>query len=120
MSSTQLAFASNRLWWQPWRLPVLVAALILALAAGALGPVQASSEALAPEVPRGAWLLVSSLSVPLAAGDVVIAERVGRQWMGRVRHVDREARRVVVMRRNEPDRTFKLAEISGWVVLVLN
>jgi hypothetical protein len=115
-----LSLASSTLGRQPWRWPGFVTTVLLALLTGAVEPVRASSDALAPAVVPGSWLLASTLPLPVEAGDVVIAGRGGAQWMGRVVRADRAAGTVVVARRNEPDRVFRQAEIVAWVVAVLH
>jgi hypothetical protein len=73
--------------------------------------------AVSPEVPNDAWLLIDKKASSWAAGDIVVFREGGRNYLGRVKAVDKVAGRLTVARNGEKDRQVAVADLLGRGVL---
>lgn len=76
-----------------------------------------SSDAVAPEVPKGAWLVIDKKATSYAVGDVVVFRDDGRNYLGRVVAYDKGAGRLTVARNGEKNREIAAAALLGRGVL---
>ncbi|MHC4714276.1 MAG: S26 family signal peptidase [Planctomycetota bacterium] len=94
----------------------VVSPIILALVVRAflLQVNHVTSDAIAPAVPRGGYILVYKLASRFEDGDIVLYRR---NRVGTVKAVDKENAALVVARRGEDDETVPLADVKGRVIL---
>ncbi len=75
-----------------------------------------STDALAPEVPKGSYVRINRLSSAYQVGDIVVfwkEENSRVKYFGRVVAVDNANRRLIVARNGEPNKTVSFADIVG-------
>jgi hypothetical protein len=76
-----------------------------------------TTDAVAPEVPAGAHLLIDKKAAAFGVGDIVVFRVADKNYLGRVRAVDREAGLLTVGRNGEPDRRVPGGDVLGRGVL---
>jgi hypothetical protein len=76
-----------------------------------------SSDAVAPEVPQGAYLLIDKKAAAYSVGDIVVFRVGENNYLGRVVTVDKEAGHMTVGRNHEADRQVVLGDVLGRGVL---
>jgi hypothetical protein len=76
-----------------------------------------STDAIAPEVPKGAHLIVYKLASSFDAGDIVAYREGDKTYLGRVVAVDVAAHQLTVARNAEPNQTVALDKIIGRGIL---
>lgn len=72
-----------------------------------------STDAVAPEIPQGAYVLVDKKATSFAVGDIVVFHVGENNYLGRVVAVEREAGRMTIGRNGEADRQVLLSEVMG-------
>lgn len=75
------------------------------------------TDAVAPEVPKDAWILIDKKASTYAVGDIVVVRDGDKNYLGRVVALDKSAGRMTVARNGEKNRDVKLADVLGRGVL---
>jgi len=76
-----------------------------------------STDAVAPEIPQGAHVLIDKKARSFAPGDIVVFRVEDKTYLGRVLRTDAAAGLVVVGRNGEPDRQVPAGQVIGRGVL---
>jgi hypothetical protein len=72
-----------------------------------------TTAAVAPEVPRGAHLLIHKKTGAFQVGDIVAFRVEGNTWVGRVLAIDKGTGRLTVGRNGEANREVATADVIG-------
>ena len=78
---------------------------------------QVTTKAVVPEVPEGAHLLIDKKATAYAVGDIVIFRAEGRNYLGRIVTLEKEAGFVTLGRNGEASRRLALKDLVGRGVL---
>lgn len=76
-----------------------------------------STDAVAPEIPQGAFVLIDKKASSYAVGDIVVFHVGENNYLGRVVAVEQQAGRMTVGRNGETDRQVLLSTVMGRGVL---
>lgn len=76
-----------------------------------------TTDALVPEVPQGARLLIDRKGTTYAAGDIVVYRNDGKNFIGRVLAVDYATGWLTIGRNREENRTVPVGDVLGRGVL---
>src|SRR5437588_372953 len=72
-----------------------------------------TTDAVVPEVPQGARLLIDKKGMTYAAGDIVVYRKEGNNFIGRVLAVDYATGWLTVGRNREENRTVPVGDVLG-------
>lgn len=78
---------------------------------------QVSTDAVAPEIPKLAHVLIDKRATIYARGDIVVYRIDDKNYLGRVVDVDMEARQLTVGRNGEANRQVAIGDVVGRAVL---
>jgi len=78
---------------------------------------QVASNAVAPEVPKGAHVFIDKNPPSYAAGDIVAYSAGDKTYLARVVRVDQEAGRITVSRNGEDNKEIAVGDLLGRVLL---
>ena len=76
-----------------------------------------AADAVAPEIPRDAHVLIDRKASSYARGDIVAFRAGDNNYLGRVVALDQAAGRITVERNGEPNRDVSLTDVLGRVLL---
>lgn len=76
-----------------------------------------STEAVTPEIPRGAHVLIDKQTSAYLAGDIVVYRVEDKSYLGRAIAVDQAAGHMTVGRNGEANRQVEISEVIGRGVL---
>ena len=76
-----------------------------------------TTAAVAPEIPKGAHLLIDKKAAAYAVGDIVIYAVAGKNYLGRVLAVEQAAGRLTIGRNGEANRQVPCGDVLGRGVL---
>ncbi len=76
-----------------------------------------TTDAVSPEVPKDAWLLIDKKASTWTPGDIIVFRHGGGNYLGRVMAVDKAAGRLQVGRNGEKERQIAVADVLGRGVL---
>jgi hypothetical protein len=82
-----------------------------------LEALQVTTAAVAPEIPQGAQVLIDKKASSYAAGDIVIYQLDGNNYLARVIAVDKAAGRLTVGRNGQENREVAASAVTGRAVL---
>jgi hypothetical protein len=74
---------------------------------------RATTRAVTPEVPQGAYMLIDKKASTYNVGDIVVYRLGGNKCLGRVLAVEKEFGRLRVGRNQEPERHIPLSDVLG-------
>jgi hypothetical protein len=79
-----------------------------------------TTNAVTPEIAEDSWVIATKWPLPPAKGQIVTVEEGAQTRLYRVAKLDVAKREVVLARNGEPDRTLKLGDVQGTVVLTVS
>jgi hypothetical protein len=72
-----------------------------------------STDAVSPEVPKDAWLLIDKKATTWEAGDIVVFRQDGLNFLGRVVAIEKARGRLTIGRNGEATREIAVADLLG-------
>ncbi|HEV3164735.1 MAG TPA: S24/S26 family peptidase [Isosphaeraceae bacterium] len=78
---------------------------------------QVSSDAVAPEVPKGGYLLIDKKAASYPVGDIVVVRVEDKNYLGRVVAFNKAAGRLTIGRNGEANREVAVDDVMGRGVL---
>lgn len=76
---------------------------------------QVTTDAVAPEIPQGAYLLIDKKATTYSVGDILVFHAQGNNYLGRV--LSQDSGRLTVGRNGEANRSVPKSEVAGLGVM---